>query len=139
MPVATFDPENIEHYELKSCPGGFVDLRPMPYGFKLKRQEMAGKLSVTAGDKRSKDLTGEMSMINAKVVELEFAECIVDHNLETKDGRKLNFKNASDVGLLHPRIGEEISAKIGEMNNFDEELGNSSSVSEPQSSALTEP
>jgi hypothetical protein len=75
---------------------------------------------------------GEIDMMQMKVTEWEYAHLILEHNLEDKDGRPLNFKNSRDVHLIDGRIGEEISSHISELNNFEEDaedpetdLGNS--------------
>lgn len=122
MPKATANTEETERKELKSCPGGFVVLRRMTYGQFVARRELT-KLSVSG---QKKDFKGELAMASAAVSRFEFEHCIVDHNLEDADGRKLNL-HGDDFGRLDPRIGQEIEGYIGEMNNFaddDEALGN---------------
>lgn len=122
MPKATANTEETERKELKSCPGGFVVLRRMTYGQFVARRELT-KLSVSG---QKKDFKGELAMASAAVSRFEFEHCIVDHNLEDADGRKLNLYG-DDFGRLDPRIGQEIEGYIGEMNNFaddDEALGN---------------
>ena len=103
--------------ELKSCDGGFVVLKRMTYGDKLERQEIV-KMSIQINS--GKDAVGEMAMASKKATYLEFANCIVEHNLEKDDnGTLFNFKNAADVDALDPKVGEEIDSLITEMNNFD--------------------
>jgi hypothetical protein len=70
----------------------------------------------------------EISMLQKAATQIDFQHCIVDHNLEDENERKLDFRSFSDIDSLDPRIGEEISSLIDEMNNFasEEEVGNSS-------------
>lgn len=128
MPRATIDLSTIKHYDLNTCPGGFVELRHMSYGEKLQRQQLALKMQMTSG--KGKDFEGEMQLANAEVTQFEFSKCIVDHNLEDESGRKLNLTNVLDINKLHPQIGEEIDTYISEMNNYEVEQGNSSTGSE---------
>jgi len=116
MPKAYTTKDTVRE-ELKSCPEGFVVLKRMTYGDKLERQELVKMaISLSAG----KDAMGEMAMANKKATYLEFAGCIVEHNLEKDDaGTPFNFKNSADVDALDPRVGEEINTLISEMNNFD--------------------
>jgi hypothetical protein len=127
------DLSETERHELKSAPpDGFVVLRRMSYGHKLQRQAMAVQM-----DMKGQGKTAEASVRTetTKVAVFEFGHCIVDHNLEDVDGRKLDFTRAADVIKLHPQVGDEIDALIGDMNNFDtEEMENLSDGSEQASS-----
>jgi hypothetical protein len=125
MPKATTSIEDTQRKELKSAPpDGFVVLRRMNYGEVIQRRTMV-KLSVESSGGK-KDFRGEMAMASREVARFEFANCIVDHNLEDDNGNKLNLANEVDFSRLHPRIGQEIDKYISEMNNFeeDEDLGN---------------
>jgi hypothetical protein len=119
MPRATAQVAETTRHELKTCPGGFVELRRMTYGQVVERRALM-KLSVTA-KKGQKDLAGEMAMANAAITQYEFRHCIVDHNLEDDNGQKLNLSSSVGFSSLDPRIGQEIEKRIGEMNNFEEE------------------
>ncbi len=123
MPFAGVGTET-ERHELKSLPGAFVVLRRMTFGEKLTRQDLI-KLSLEMGGK-SKDIKGEMAMANKKATQMDFANCIVDHNLEKdENGTRFNFSNFDEFSSLHPRVGEEIDKLINAMNNFeDTEEGN---------------
>ncbi len=123
MVIATVSLDT-ERFELKSLEGAFVVLKPMSWGEKLKRQEMA------TGDARMKGIAGKkaepeiaVKMLAQLVAEYEFKHCIVDHNLEAEDKhgnpRPLDFNSGSDVGLLSGRVGDEINQLIAEQNNFD--------------------
>jgi hypothetical protein len=57
-------------------------------------------------------------MLQRAATQIDFQSCIVDHNLEDETGRKLDFRSFSDIDMLDPKIGEEISTLIDELNNF---------------------
>jgi hypothetical protein len=129
MPRATVDPGYNERIELKSCPAlngedaGFVVLRRMTYETYLERREIAANVEVEGGMGKKKNVD-QKTLIHAmqrKVAHLEFAECIVEHNLEDANGNLLDFTRASTLKVLDPRIGEEIGSHIDRMNQFDEE------------------
>lgn len=132
MPRATVTTEDVTRFDLKSLEGGYVILRPLTYAQFLARRDIGGKMTVKANE-RSKDMTGEVAMMQMAVTQYEFQHCIVEHNLENDDGALLQFPR--DFGLLNPRIGEEISQLIDKMNQFEVDEGNSSNGSEPQSSS----
>lgn len=138
MPVATanLDPEAPK--PLKTAPpDGFVVLRRMTYGQKLERMRHAGKLSVDMRGKGKGGTKGEMEMLQKASTVYDFRNCIVDHNLEDPSGRKLNLHTERDIDALDPRVGEEISTLIDELNNFEADedeggQGNSSTASAPR-------
>lgn len=134
MPRATANIESHEKRELKTCPEGYVVIRRMTYGQKLDRMKHVGKLSVEMG-KGQKTTRGEMDLLQKASTVYDFRNCIVDHNLEDENGNKLNLGQERDIDRLDPRIGEEISTLIDELNNFEDEeneLGNSSTASGAQ-------
>jgi hypothetical protein len=116
-------------FDLKSCVGGKVTLKRMTYGQKLERVELATQSVLkTETDRRGRPTSGgaaemDIKMMQRVVAEYEFSRCVVDHNLEDETGKKLNFKNPEVLDVLDPRIGDEISEYITEMNNFEEEEG----------------
>lgn len=120
MPRATVDVESTEKVELKTCPEGFVELRRLSYGQYLQRRQMASALRMEQ-EGNNKNMTAVMNMVNEAVTQYEFSHCIVDHNLEDVDGRKLDFTRPSDIKKLDPRIGEEIDQAISKMNNYEPE------------------
>jgi hypothetical protein len=128
MPRATISTESV-HKDLETLEGGFVDLRRMPYGKWLHRQELAMRMTIEAQSKggRNSDVKGEMVMANKKVTVFEFSECIVDHNLEDDNGDPLDFKTLRALEVLDPKIGNEIGGYIMELHEFDS--GNSSTGS----------
>lgn len=133
MPKATVSVEP-EEFSLKSCEGGWVKLRRMSYGERLHRSDIAMTMSMQQ-DNRAKTGKMEIKQAQTSVGKFEFATCIVDHNLEKDDGAPLNFKNDLDFALLDGRIGEEISAKIEDMHDWETNLPNSGEKSTPSSSA----
>ena len=122
MVAAVVNVEDITRYDLKSLEGGFVTIRKMTYGQKLKRQEIAFDMTMESGGSRKKqgrDMS--ISQMQSAVSEYEFSICIADHNLEDSQGRKLSFTNPYDVRALLPEVGSEIEKAIEAENNFDEE------------------
>lgn len=131
MPRATVVTDTVRH-ELKSCEGAFVVLKPMSYGTKLGRSDQAMKMVVKAesGPRRrgqSASSETEISMIQKAATQIDFQSCVVEHNLEDEGGRTLDFRDFADIDKLDPRVGEEISTLIDELNNFtsEDEPGNS--------------
>ncbi len=134
MPKAVADITTVEHHELKTCEGGFVDLRKLTYGQSLQRQAMLTMRMVSDAESRRKKVTkGEFNMANIDVTTFDFGHCIVDHNLEDENGKKLNLGSPVDFQRLDPRIGQEIDSLISKMNSFtdedEEQLGNSEPAS----------
>lgn len=142
MPKATVNLEAEAQKELKTCPGGWVVLRRMSYGAKLNRMQHVGKMSVEMR-KGSKSNRAEMDLMQRAATVYDFQQCVVDHNLFADDEEtiKLDLRAAMAIDSLDPRIGEEISTLIDELNNFEDEeatdaagnsLGNSTTASGPQ-------
>lgn len=135
MPRATVTTDTVRH-ELKSCEGAFVVLKPMAYGTKLGRQQDAMKMVMKqeSGPRRRGQTPSsetEIQMLQRAATLIDFRACIVDHNL-TKEGPngedvRMDLSNPTDLESLNPRIGEEISKLIDELNNWEdpEEPGNS--------------
>lgn len=134
MPKATTNISDTEKYELKTCPEGYVLLRRLSYGEMIERRSLSGKLNLNAtpGKGKTNDVQAFIQMANRLVTEFEFKNCIVDHNLEDENGTALDFRKATTLSVLDPRIGDEISQYIDKMNQYDvgtESLGNSSNGS----------
>jgi len=119
-----------ETFELTTVPksdedeAGFVELRRLSYGEKLRKDAEAMKMkfamdSATGG--ASKGAEAEVSLINEQVTLVEFAKCIMAHNLTDENDRPLNFQKPDDVRKLDPRVGDEISSLIGDMNDFEKQ------------------
>jgi hypothetical protein len=117
MPRATVIQESVRR-ELKSCPGGWVDLKQLPYSDMLRRQDKAMQYSTEPGKADSKV---NIAFANEWTTKFDFARCIVDHNLEDEDGNKLDFKNQLVLDILDPRIGAEIDQLIAEMHTVEED------------------
>lgn len=118
MPKATVSLDAIR-VELKTCEGGFVSIKQLPYHEMLVRRDRAAKYSM---DQQRDTGRLDIEMVQAVAREWEFAHCIVDHNLEDDQGRLLDFSNAATLRVLDPRIGEEIEEAIDKLHNREEEL-----------------
>ncbi len=136
MPKATVNLEAEDKKDLKTLVGGWVILRRMSYGAKLNRMQHVGKMSVEMR-RGNKSNRAEMDLMQRAATVYDFQQCVVDHNLFVDDEEtiKLDLKTAAAIDSLDPRIGEEISGLIDELNNFEDEeteLGNSTTASGPQ-------
>jgi len=115
--------------------GGWVELRRLSYGEKLQKDAEAMKMRFAMGDsmKDKTDINAEVSIVNEIATLLEMQRCVVRHNLttpvdpndETKGERPIDFNKWSDMRELDPRVGEEISILIGEMNDFEKDAKSS--------------
>lgn len=123
MPRATIDTSDTQRFDLKSCPGGFVELRRLSYGKYLDRQTEAMQMKME-GNRDSKSIAADIKMMGRATSVIEFRECITDHNLEDAEGNKLDFSKAHTMDMLDPRIGQEIEDLLRELNVFEAELGN---------------
>lgn len=136
MPFAGIDPEG-EKRDLKSLPGGWVQLKTMSWRQKLQRQDMMMRFQVQMT--RKGDAAADYSGDTLKVQDFDLRCCVLDHNLEDKDGNK--YELPRDISKIHPRIGSEIDDLIAEMNGLggeDDELPNSSSKPDDTSSPRTQ-
>lgn len=106
------------HYELKSCPGGFVELRRMTYAQYLRRQEMMMNMQVSGSNGKT---TGEMKVNGLTVAQFEFRICVANHNLTDDQDQLLDFKQLHTLEILDPKVGQEIGEFIDKMNQLDEE------------------
>lgn len=121
MPAAVVNTEDSERHDLKSAPpDGFVLLKRMTYGQVVQRRSML-KMSVSGERGKNKSFAGELAMANKEITMFEYATCIIDHNLEDGEGKKLELGRMKDFDRLDPRVGQEIEGLIAEMNNFDDE------------------
>lgn len=120
MPRATVT-SDVQHIELKSCPGGFVDLRQLPYHEMLVRRDRAAKFVM---DAEAAGQRMEIETVQAWARAFEFEHCIIDHNLEDEFGGKLDFSNSMTLKVLDPRVGEEIEEAIDALHNREEDLAN---------------
>ncbi len=124
MPVAIRS-NDTEKYDLKTLAGAYVVLRKMDYGQILERRSLTKLTFASQG--KSKNVEGEIAMMDRKINLFEYRNCVVEHNLERVEGQLLNLSNAADVEALDPQVGQEIEKLIEDMNNFegDEDEGNS--------------
>jgi hypothetical protein len=113
MPRATVS-MTPQRFELESCSGAYVVIKRMSYGFMLYRQQEAIRNSMSDGD-GSPELV--MQAMQKRVAEVEFKNCIVEHNLDDENDVRLDFSNPSSLDKLDPAIGEEIAKRIDEVNN----------------------
>lgn len=121
MAVATIT-QPTETFKLKSCPpDGYVTIRRMTWGEKLKRQSMMTKyrMEMTRNTK-DQDMALDVDILQEKVSLWEFQNLIVEHNLTDEKDVLLNFRNIADITRLGPVVGEEIQKCIDEMNAFEE-------------------
>lgn len=127
MPKATVDRNYREKVELKSCPGGWVELRRMSYGEYLRRRDIMTNMKFQGEGDQAEAV---MEAANTRVTQYEFKICITDHNLEDDEENQLNFAAQRAIQTLDPRIGNEIADAITKMNEFErveeeQGLGNS--------------
>ena len=132
MPKATVDPE-VHHYDLQTCPGGYVELRALSFHEMESRKDIAGrmyqeeKVNRVRGRKVPQNeeeiLRAYFEAMNVKVTEFEFRNCIVEHNLFVDDAetQKIDFSKPMHTWKLNPKIGEEISKYIAKLTQIDED------------------
>lgn len=116
MPRATVSNDTTD-IDLTTLEGGTVKLKRMSYGKWLERTEMAMKMQFVSG--KGKDTAGQVEMAQKAVTTFEFANCVVEHNLTDDNDQPLNFGSPVTLDILDPKVGNEISAKITEMHEFD--------------------
>lgn len=128
MPRATVDQSPGDQINLETLPEGWVILRRMSYGQKQERQELAMRMTMDMGgggnrqQRRGKGAKAQVDMLAAASTVFDFRACLVDHNLEDENGQKLDLTRPENIKRLDPRVGEEISTLIDELNNFEKDL-----------------
>ena len=125
MPQATVTQETVRR-ELKSCPpDGFVELRTLSFHEMNTRSDIASRMysEQKPNVKKPKEevVRGYLEIMNVAVTEFEFRNCIINHNLEDENGAQIDFTRPMQAWRLDPKIGQEISKYIDELNNFDDE------------------
>lgn len=131
MPRATVSHDTVRK-ELKSCPGGYVELRTLSFDEMQTRQEMAARVyqesdAPRRGKRRRKQepekIRGYFELMQVATLEFEFRNCIVDHNLYIDDAESelLDFTKPMRQWKLDPKVGMEISKYIADLNEFEEE------------------
>jgi len=143
MPRATTDTTATERFPLKSLPeqngeeAGWVELRKLTYGQILERRDMSAKMAIEnvggRGANREEDMKVTTELIQKKVTEYEFKNCIVDHNLDDAAGKHLNLSDPRSVWALDPQVGQEIGELIDSQNQWDADLqGKAEPTSKPE-------
>jgi hypothetical protein len=122
MPVATRSQETVRK-DLKTLEGAFVELRQLSFDEMLERRDKAMRMSMEQRPGKKKDDTAKIDFESAMQWTrfFEFSRCIVDHNLEDEQGKKLNFENRMTLKILDPKVGVEIEKYIEDMNEEDDE------------------
>lgn len=127
MPKATVSHDH-ERFELKNCPGGFVVLRTLSFHEMMQRRDIASKLWTEFSQGKGKKKGGaeeamraQLEVMNVAVMEFEFKNCIVEHNLEDDNGVPLDFNNPLTYHSLDPKIGAEINRYIEALTQEDED------------------
>jgi hypothetical protein len=116
MPKATVSHAGVRH-DLKSCEGGFVELRQLSYDEILSRRDGISSLSVDREDTQ----TVTINTLQRWAREFDFRNCIRDHNLEDDNGQALDFTKPQTFKILDPKVGQEIESLIDALNGDDEE------------------
>lgn len=122
MPIVTVDPAKYTRRELTTAPpDGYLMVRPLPYGMKLSRQDRAMVMQMKVDPKKGRADTATFESYSEEVTASDFAYCIGEHNLENVDGTLVDFTNPLSLKLLDPRVGEEISSILNEINGDSDE------------------
>ncbi len=116
MPKATVSHSGVRH-DLKSCEGGFVELRQLSYDEILARRDGISSLSVNREDTQ----TVTINTLQRWAREFDFRNCIRDHNLEDDNGSPLDFTKPHTFKILDPRVGMEIESLIDELNGDEDD------------------
>jgi len=126
MPRATVSQDR-DRYDLKSCPGGFVELRTLSFHEMNMRQDIAArmyqeqKVSNVKRGATDEVIRGYFEIMNVAVTEFEFRNCITDHNLEDENGAPIDFTRPMQSWRLDPKIGAEIARYIDDLNKDEDE------------------
>lgn len=141
MPVVTVNPDSYERFELKTAlkdpniegdEDGYIMLRPLPYGMKLKIRDDTTKTFLRSASQKSggkgrmrtsreEDAVMEFETATEAINHLTFAYCIGDHNLLDSAGNKIDFANPMSLKMLDPRVGGELEVLIDDLNLGDDE------------------
>jgi hypothetical protein len=133
MPSAIVDTRQTVKRELATLPGGEVTLRKLSYGEVLERSEMASSMRAAAANREqrrnneSPDGAVTVTVHYLAIQRFDFNRCIVDHNLEDNNGKKLDLSSTKDLERLDPKVGQEIAEHIDSLNNPEAEAPQSKS------------
>lgn len=137
MPRITLQAES-KRFKLESLPpDGYVVIRALTYGQSLERRQLATRLSMEqqarSNPRQRQQADGDskpqkpqppsrmdIDIMQRASREFEFANCIIEHNIEGPDGSPLNFNNPRSIQLLPKDLGEEIESYLDEMNGEEE-------------------
>lgn len=122
MPVATRKQETVRH-DLKSCEGGYIELRQLSYDELLERRDGATQVLMGRGVKNDANPQMAIKIANKWSNEFTFKRCIVSHNLEVDEqGTPYDFSKPTEAfKMLDPKVGAEIEALIDELNQEADE------------------
>lgn len=116
MPIATRKTE-IVHHDLKTCEGGFIELRQLSYDEMLERRDGATQILMERGVKNDPNAQMAIKIANKWSNHYTFPRCIVNHNLDDENGNKLDFSRPDAVfKTLDPKVGAEIERLIDDLN-----------------------
>lgn len=148
MPVGTIDTSESERRELKSLPGAYIRVRPLPYGMKLERRDKATRMFMESegapakGNRKNNNASKETTRLELETLNkwsafYDFQYCIVEHNITDTNERVLDFTKRMDFESLSPKIGSEIERILDEINNEDEDFDEEDFTRLPSSSSIT--
>lgn len=144
----TIDTNKWQRFDLKSAPGGFVMLRPLPYSMVIERRDKGLKMRMI----QQRQLRNQPQQQQEQVIDLEsmgewttkfdFGYCIGDHNLADTNGTKLDFSTKQlmmTLKSLDPRVGGEIGRLIDTLNEGEDDEVLDDFLRQPGSSSVSEP
>ncbi len=113
-----------EHVDLAAIDGAWVEIRQMPYGDVLKRQDKVMQMRIQMAERGQQAAsTMDLQMANVETTAHDFKACITRHNIRNpRTGRAFQFQNLLDWrDILNPKLGREIDRHIRRINGFDDE------------------
>jgi hypothetical protein len=123
MPRATVGRDTVRH-DLRTCSGGWVELRQLSYDEMLERRDGGSKIVMEQyGVRRNSDASRmAVQLANKWSNHFTFPRCIVSHNLEDESGTLLDFSKPELVfKTLDPKVGAEIEQLIDALNQEADE------------------
>jgi hypothetical protein len=121
MPKATVSTD-VQTFNLKSCPGGYIKAKPLSYGQKKSRADKSGQMFAELKERGGLGNKMFLETITTQSTLFDYQHCIVDHNLEDDNGNKLNFNNDATLDVLDPIIGTEIEDILAKLNGDDVDM-----------------
>lgn len=120
MPRATVSRETVKH-NLKSVPGGYVELKTLSFDQMLERRDNAMRMSQQISQGNSQSVQVDLKLANQWATHFEFKNCIVDHNLTGESEEKLDFSDPYTLKVLDPKAGAEIQRYLDELNKEEDD------------------